>query len=98
MQLNILFDKIKEKATADDDFRDRLISAADSSKNSIVSFCKECNAVGIEIYPMDIADADESTYAAMRRSTNGGGENSPHLMWEEDIFGSFVEELRRIRD
>ena len=51
--------------------------------------------VGIEIYPMDLADADESAYAAMRRSTNGGGENSPHLSWEGEILEALVDEIRR---
>ncbi len=41
-----------------------------------------------------ILDADESVYAAMRRSTNGGGENSPHLSWEENIIEEFVRELQ----
>lgn len=42
---------------------------------------------------MDIADADESVYAAMRRSTNDGGENFPHLSWEENIIEEFVRGL-----
>ena len=47
-------------------------------------------------YPMDIADADESMYAAMRRSTNGGGENSPHLKWQEEAFDALMEEIREL--
>lgn len=95
MHLNILLDKIKEKAVNDEDFRKRIIAAYEG-QNPIVEFCAECNKAGIDIYPMDIADADESVYAAMRRSTNGGGENSPHLSWEDNIFGEFIEELKNI--
>lgn len=93
MHLNILLDQIREKACKDADFKARILDAYLEQK-SIVNFCRECNKVGIEIYPMDIADADESVYAAMRRSTNGGGENSPHLSWEENIIEEFVRELQ----
>ena len=92
MHLNILLDQIKEMARENPDFKSRIMEAY-LDKKSIVDFCKECNKVGIEIYPMDIADADESVYAAMRRSTNGGGENSPHLSWEENIIEEFVRGL-----
>ena len=33
------------------------------------------------------------TYAAMRRSTNGGGENSPLLQGEDDLYEMFLIEL-----
>ncbi len=95
MQLYNLFDEIKNKASSDKSFKKSLLSAYESQR-PIINFCKECNSVGIEIYPMDIADADQSEYAAMRRSTNGGGENSPHLGWEGNIFDAFIEEIRGI--
>ncbi len=95
MQLEILFDKITDKARSDEVFRRELIEAYESD-SPLRSFCKVCNEAGIKIYPMDIADADESFYAAMRRSTNGGGENSPHLTWQEDIFESLIGEIRRL--
>ena len=95
MQLINLLDKVREKAASDEAFKEKVVAAYEGEK-PIAEFCRECNAVGIEIYPMDIADADESMYAAMRRSTNGGGENSPHLSWEENVFGSLIEEIRRL--
>ena len=95
MQLEVMFDKILKKAGEDPAFKDRLLDSS-KSDHALVSFCKECNAVDIPLYPMDLADADESVYAAMRRSTNGGGENSPHLNWEEEIFGALVDELKKL--
>ena len=92
MSMETLFEQIREKASQDAGFRQRLTRAYES-EHRIVSFCKECNAAGIEVYPMDIADADEGMYAAMRRSTNGGGENSPHLGWQEEVFETFMEEI-----
>ena len=34
-----------------------------------------------------------SAFAAMRRSTNGGGENSPLLQGEDDLYEMFLIEL-----
>lgn len=95
MQITTAFDIIKTKASEDTAFRDKLLAAYESDK-PIINFCQICNENGIEVYPMDIADADESAYAAMRRSTNGGGENAPHLDWPEDAFSSFVAELKSL--
>ena len=39
---------------------------------------------------MDLVDAGEEAYAAMRRSTNGGGENSPLLQGEDDLYEMFL--------
>lgn len=40
--------------------------------------------------------AGEESYAAMRRSTNGGGENSPLLAGEDDLYSMFLIELKQI--
>ena len=40
--------------------------------------------------------AGEDYYAAMRRSTNGGGENSPMLEGEDDYYELFLSDLRQI--
>ena len=42
---------------------------------------------------MDLVSAGEDSYAAMRRSTNGGGENSPLLQGEDDLYEMFLIEL-----
>ena len=93
MQLMTVFEEIRKKASEDRGFAMRLIEAYESER-PIINVCKVCNDNGIEIYPMDIADADESMYAAMRRSTNGGGENSPHLPWEEEVFKELIDDIR----
>ncbi len=92
MHLSNLLEEIRRRAMEDPAFRKELLFAWNGER-PLVNFCRVCKEKGIEIYPMDIADADESAYAAMRRSTNGGGENSPHLTWEEDIMESFIKEL-----
>ena len=40
----------------------------------------------------------EESYAAMRRSTNGGGENSPLLNWEDDAYEMFMAEIAMLDD
>lgn len=42
---------------------------------------------------MDLIQAGEEFYAAMKRSTNGGGENSPVLEGEDDFYELFFAEL-----
>jgi len=44
---------------------------------------------------MDLIEAGESDYAAIKRSTNGGGENSPVLDGEDDYYEMFLAELAR---
>lgn len=45
------------------------------------------------IYEMDLINEGEELYAAMKRSTNGGGENSPMLEGEDDFYEMFFASL-----
>ena len=45
---------------------------------------------------MDVIEYGETAYAAMRRSTNGGGENSPMLDGEDDYYDLFLGELQEL--
>lgn len=47
-----------------------------------------------EIYPMELINAGEEFYATMRRSTNGGGENSPKLSGEDDMYELFMTAIK----
>ena len=42
---------------------------------------------------MDLICAGEEFHAAMKRSTNGGGENSPMLSGEDDFYELFMAAL-----
>ena len=44
---------------------------------------------------MDMINAGEDFYASMRRSTNGGGENSPKLAGEDDFYELFFAGLEK---
>ena len=43
----------------------------------------------------DLITAGEEFYATMRRSTNGGGENSPKLEGEDDFYELFFASLEQ---
>ena len=43
---------------------------------------------------MEVVNAGEEFYASMRRSTNGGGENSPLLDGEDDFYELFMAGLK----
>ena len=45
------------------------------------------------VYEMEVIGAGEEFYAEMKRSTNGGGENSPVLEGEDDFYELFFAGL-----
>jgi len=44
---------------------------------------------------MELILAGEEFHAAMKRSTNGGGENSPMIAGEDDFYELFLAALKR---
>ena len=93
MEVGEILENLKEKALADESLRQRLL-ATRNSDTSMADFCQISTSVGLPLSKLDLLEFGESSYAAMRRSTNGGGENSPHLSWEENIIEEFVRELQ----
>lgn len=83
---------LREKAYADPDLRRKLIATHDSP-DPLSSFCAISTAAGLPLYAMDVIESGESAYAAMRRSTNGGGENSPALAYEDDLYEMLIRDL-----
>jgi len=88
MEIGEMLDELKRKAKADPELRDAFI-AARSSSAPLAAFCEVCRDHGYQIWEMDLLQAGEEAYAAMRRSTNGGGENSPLLEGEDDYYEMF---------
>ena len=66
---------------------------AQALKNSVSAFCRIAQEHGCTFSAFDLVTAGEDSYAAMRRSTNGGGENSPLLQGEDDLYEMFLVEL-----
>ena len=86
------FEKLKTLARKDPELKKQLL-ASSGEKNSLSVFCRIARQHGCELYPMDIIEAGEEAYTAMKRSTNGGGENSPMLGSWNNYFEMFLHEL-----
>ena len=81
MEVVEMLDNLKERARRDPALRAVLL-ATRREKEPLAAFCK-----------MDLIAAGEEFYAAMKRSTNGGGENSPMLEGEDDFYELFFAGL-----
>ena len=78
MEITEMLDELKSKARRDEKLRAELLETRKNAQ-PLSAFCRKCRELGYEIYDMDLITAGEEFYATMRRSTNGGGENSPML-------------------
>lgn len=87
-----ILDEIKGRAGKEPGLRERLIGTREQEK-PLSAFCEVCRQMGYELNEMDLIDAGEEFYAAIKRSTNGGGENSPVLEGEDDFYEMFFAGL-----
>mgnify|MGYP004620023771 FL=1 len=90
-----LLDALQLRAKKDPGLRKALF-ATRNEKNPVDAFCRKCQEEGYPIYTMDLIQAGEEFYASMRRSTNGGGENSPKLEGEDDFYELFFASLENL--
>ena len=93
MNIFEMLEEIQHKALRDESLKEKIL-ATESTKESLDEFCKVCQQEGYEIYPMDVIIAGEESYAAMKRSTNGGGENAPMLDGEDDFYELILAALK----
>ncbi len=94
MTVDEILNNMKIKARADETLRSRLLATRHSG-NPLGDFCAICAEYGFPLSVMDLIEAGEADYAAIKRSTNGGGENSPVLDGEDDYYEMFLAELAR---
>ena len=92
MGITEMLDELKSKACRDEKLRAELLETRKDAQ-PLGAFCRKCRELGYEIYDMDLITAGEEFYATMRRSTNGGGENSPMLEGEDDFYELFFAGL-----
>lgn len=88
-----ILNELQRTALRDEELRRKFL-ATESEREPLDEFCKICRVKGYEIYPMDVIIAGEEAYAAMKRSTNGGGENAPMLDGEDDFYELFLAALK----
>lgn len=92
-----VLEAVRLKAREDPEFRKKLVTTY-GGPNALTNFCSICSEAGFPLSDMDVIEYGEGSYAAMRRSTNGGGENSPLLFYEDDPYEMLIEELRSIEE
>lgn len=88
MTVTDMLDELQQKALRDIKIREKLLGTR-TQHEPFMAFCEACRELGYEIYPMDLIAAGEEFHAQMKRSTNGGGENSPMLAGEDDFYEMF---------
>ncbi len=94
MDIYETLDALQSKAKHDPAVRDALLATRDDP-HPLDAFCKKAQELGYYIYVMDLISAGEDFYASMRRSTNGGGENSPKLQGEDDFYELFMAAIEK---
>ncbi len=87
-----MLEDLQNRALREPDIRERFLSTR-NEKDPVCAFCKVCRDLGYEIYEMELICAGEEFHAAMKRSTNGGGENSPMLAGEDDFYELFMANM-----
>ena len=83
MMIPEMLDELLDLAKKDKTVRERLVATA-GSDNPVAEFCSIATELG---FPM----------TEIKRSTNGGGENSPDLDYQNDEYSIFMMRLKDIK-
>lgn len=89
-----MLDELQQRTRRNPEWKEAFFKSRES-EDPLSDFCRLCREFGYEIYEMDMINAGEYFYASMRRSTNGGGENSPKLAGEDDFYELFFAGLEK---
>lgn len=92
MEIPEMLDELKQKALHDENLRQELLATREDPQ-PLTAFCRKCQEKGYPICEMELILAGEEFYATMKRSTNGGGENSLMLDGEDDFYELFFAGL-----
>ena len=93
-----MLDELQQRAGKDKKLRQELLKTRQEA-NPLSAFCKKCRESGYEIYEMELINAEEKLFTQKwKRSTNGGGENSPVLEGEDDFYELFFAGLEQIKN
>lgn len=93
MMITDMLDKLLDMAKENPKLKEALIRTRESD-NPIADFCKIATEKGLPMTVMDIVNQGEEFYAEIKRSTNGGGENSPDLDYQNDEYSIFMMRLQ----
>ena len=94
MNVSETLEALRARALSDPALRNALLATREHS-DALTEFCRISTQAGLPLYDMDIIEYGEYAYASMKRSTNGGGENSPLLDGEDDAYEMFLYDLEQ---
>ena len=89
-----MLEELQHRAHQDPELKEALLATREED-DPLGAFCRKCRELGYEIYEMELVNAGEEFYAEIKRSTNGGGENSPVLDGEDDLYEMFFASLEQ---
>ena len=92
MDVDAMLSELRKMADEDPALKEALLLTR-KAENPLSAFCAIARERGIMLYEMDVLTEGETAYAAIKRSTNGGGENSPVLEGEDDYYEMFLAGL-----
>ena len=95
MMITDMLDKLLDMAKENPELKQALLRTRESD-NPIADFCKIATDKGLPMTVMDIINQGEEFYAEIKRSTNGVGENSPDLDYQNDEYSIFMMRLQDI--
>jgi hypothetical protein len=93
MEITEKLEALLDKAAKNPELKESLLATVKSA-NPLSDFCRIASENGISISVMDIVNQGEEFYAEIKRSTNGGGENSPDLDFQNDEYSIFMMRLK----
>lgn len=96
MTVTDILEKVQKQAYQDPIVMQKLLDT-EKSAEPVAQFCEICRELGYELYEMELISAGEEFHAAMKRSTNGGGENSPLLKGEDDFYELFLAGMKEYK-
>ena len=87
-----MLEELQKLALQDESIRQQFLETR-RAIDPVSAFCSLCRDMGYELYEMELICAGEEFYASMKRSTNGGGENSPVLTGADDFYEMFFANI-----
>ncbi|WP_026508149.1 hypothetical protein [Butyrivibrio sp. MC2013] len=96
MDLSEKLTRLMDIAKKDAVVRERLL-ATEKSDNPLADFCAIAAEHELPISVMELINEGEEFYAEIKRSTNGGGENSPDLDAWNDEYSIFMMRLKDLQ-
>ena len=89
-----MLDELQQKTRKNPEWKEAFFRSREA-EDPLSDFCRRARECGIEIDSLAMHPAGADVFASMRRTTNGGGENSPKLAGEDDFYELFFAGLEQ---